>query len=108
MDTKRNHDNLKIIFGIVVILSLTLLTFIGYQHGDSTAYGTGQEVGSLFRSFSDFIKPTGAFSIGTIIAVLLSWDKNNSVRWAVLHAFFGWAYVIYYLFTRKTAQVELA
>ena len=38
--------------------------------------------------------------IGTIIAIVASWTRNKSILWAILHAFLGWIYVIYYLFTR--------
>lgn len=35
--------------------------------------------------------------LGTLIAVLLSWMVNKSILWAIVHGFFGWFYVIYYL-----------
>ena len=35
--------------------------------------------------------------IRTLIAVLLSWGINKSILWAIVHGFFGWFYVIYYL-----------
>lgn len=38
--------------------------------------------------------------VGTIIAIVASWTRNKSVLWALLHAFLGWIYVIYYIFTR--------
>lgn len=37
-------------------------------------------------------------SIGLIIAVALSWTVNHGVWWAILHAIFGWWYVIYWGF----------
>ncbi len=39
-------------------------------------------------------------SLGTLIAVLCSWERNKSIIWALIHAFFGWIYVIYYVITR--------
>lgn len=36
-------------------------------------------------------------SIGTIIAVILSWSKWHSIGWAILHGILSWFYVIYYL-----------
>lgn len=39
-------------------------------------------------------------SLGTILAVLCSWERNKSIIWALIHAFFGWIYVIYYAITR--------
>lgn len=40
--------------------------------------------------------------LGSIIAVVTSWDRNKSILWAVLHAIFGWFYVLYYAFTRDS------
>ena len=38
--------------------------------------------------------------LGTILAIVLSWSRNSSIFWAIVHAFCGWFYVIYYAFTR--------
>ncbi|MDR2284349.1 MAG: hypothetical protein LBE37_14115 [Sphingobacterium sp.] len=38
--------------------------------------------------------------LGSIIAVVTSWDRNKSIMWAILHGIFGWFYVIYFAFTR--------
>ncbi len=38
--------------------------------------------------------------LGSILAVVLSWTRNQSILWAIIHACFGWLYVIYYVFTR--------
>lgn len=35
--------------------------------------------------------------LGTIIAMIISWSVNASIIWAIVHGFFGWLYVIYYL-----------
>ncbi|MCD4503263.1 hypothetical protein LQR30_04060 [Chromobacterium piscinae] len=40
------------------------------------------------------------FSLGTLIAVALSWSANHSILWAIIHGFLSWLYVIYYLITR--------
>lgn len=39
-------------------------------------------------------------SLGTILAIVLSWSRNSSIFWAIVHAFLGWIYVIYFAFTR--------
>ncbi len=36
--------------------------------------------------------------IGTVIAIIVSWSANHSILWAIIHGFFGWLYIIYYLF----------
>jgi len=44
----------------------------------------------------------GGIGLGGIIAVVVSWSRNKSILWAIIHALFGWFYVIYYvLFLRK-------
>ncbi|MTG97674.1 MULTISPECIES: hypothetical protein [Myroides] len=40
-------------------------------------------------------------SIGSILAVYLSWKRNKSILWAIIHFIFGWLYVIYNLLTKK-------
>ena len=39
-------------------------------------------------------------SLGSAIAVAISWSLNKSIFWAILHGVFSWFYVIYYAFTR--------
>jgi hypothetical protein len=38
--------------------------------------------------------------LGTSIAVVASWSRNESIRWAILHGCFGWLYVIHFAITR--------
>jgi hypothetical protein len=38
--------------------------------------------------------------LGSILAIVLSWSRNQSILWAIIHACFGWLYVIYYAFSR--------
>ncbi len=40
--------------------------------------------------------------LGTIIAVVISWSRNRSILWAIIHGILGWLYVIYaILFPKK-------
>ncbi len=39
--------------------------------------------------------------LGTIIAVVISWSRNKSILWAILHGIFGWFYVIYAIIVSK-------
>lgn len=41
-----------------------------------------------------------SIGLGSILAIVLSWTRNQSILWAIIHAFLGWLYVIYYAFTR--------
>jgi len=39
--------------------------------------------------------------LGTIIAVVISWSRNKSILWAILHGILGWFYVIYAIIVGK-------
>lgn len=43
----------------------------------------------------------GGIGLGSIIAVVASWSRNEPVLYAILHGFLGWAYVIYFALTRE-------
>jgi hypothetical protein len=40
------------------------------------------------------------YSLGATLAVVISWEANHTVLWAVLHGFLSWFYVIYELITQ--------
>ncbi len=42
----------------------------------------------------------GGIGLGSVIAVIASWSRNQSILWAIIHAIFGWLYVIYFVITR--------
>jgi hypothetical protein len=37
-------------------------------------------------------------TLGSIIAVTLSWSANKSILWAIVHGLMSWLYVVYYAF----------
>lgn len=39
--------------------------------------------------------------LGSAIAVTISWSRNKSIFWAIIHGILSWLYVIYYYFTRN-------
>jgi len=43
---------------------------------------------------------TGFYALGTAIAVVLSWSRNTSILWCILHGLLSWIYVIYFAITR--------
>jgi len=65
----------------LLTLTLTLVSTFAMAN-DST---TNLSQGGLF-----------SVSIGSLVAVFLSWKRNKSILWAILHFLFGWFYVIYY------------
>lgn len=42
--------------------------------------------------------------LGTVLAVVTSWERNRSVLLAFLHGIFSWLYVIYFVITRKKSE----
>ena len=34
---------------------------------------------------------------GSALAIAISYTNNHSVLWAIIHGFFSWLYVIYYV-----------
>jgi len=39
--------------------------------------------------------------LGTVIAVVISWSRNESILFAILHGVLSWFYVIYYFFALR-------
>lgn len=39
--------------------------------------------------------------LGSIIAIVCSWQRNRSILWAILAGFLSWFYVIYFALTRQ-------
>jgi hypothetical protein len=39
--------------------------------------------------------------LGSVIAVVISWHRNKSVLFAIIHGVFSWLYVIYYVIIRE-------
>ncbi|MGM0588373.1 MAG: hypothetical protein ACQETE_08170 [Bacteroidota bacterium] len=41
----------------------------------------------------------GGITLGTALAVTISWSLNKSILWAIIHGLLSWIYVIYYALT---------
>jgi len=39
-------------------------------------------------------------SMGSALAIVISWSQHHSIIWAIIQGFFSWLYVIYYALTR--------
>ena len=46
--------------------------------------------------------------LGSVIAVVCSWQRNRSILWAILAGIFSWFYVIYFAATRKPDERKSA
>lgn len=44
----------------------------------------------------------GGIGLGVVLAVVLSWSRNQSVLWAIFHGILSWFYVIYFALTRNS------
>lgn len=78
----------KIILALVFVLIFTLECF-------------SQQTGS------DGIRNVAVRSgigLGTVLAVVVSWERNKSVLLAFLHGIFSWLYVLYFVMTRKPEE----
>jgi hypothetical protein len=42
--------------------------------------------------------------LGSVIAVVCSWERNRSILWAILAGFLSWFYVIYFAMTRLPGE----
>lgn len=42
----------------------------------------------------------GGISVGSALAITISWWKSQSVLWAMFHGLCSWLYVIYHVVTR--------
>ena len=78
---------IKALFAALVILTL------GSCVGVSDDYGYGYQ-----RPV--YVYP--GIGLGTVIAVVVSWSRNKSIIWAIIHGLFGWFYVLYALFVKRT------
>jgi hypothetical protein len=47
----------------------------------------------------EFVK-TG-LSFGSALAIVISYTAHQSILWAIVHGFFSWFYVIYFVLTRN-------
>ena len=44
--------------------------------------------------------------LGTVIAVVCSWQRNRSILWAILAGMLSWFYVLYFALTRPPDEVH--
>lgn len=44
--------------------------------------------------------------LGSVIAIVCSWQRNRSILWAILAGIFSWFYVIYFAVTRQAGETK--
>lgn len=47
---------------------------------------------------------SSGIGLGSVLAVVVSWERNKSVLLAFLHGIFSWLYVFYFVLTRKPEE----
>ena len=65
----------------------------------------------LFLSLESFahseIRQTiykNGIGFGSIIAIVISWSRNKSVLYLIIHGILSWLYVIYYIISREDEE----
>lgn len=81
---KIKQNNIKRLALLILFIGMSSMVF-------------GQE---MSRSTTQTITQSG-IGLGSVIAVVTSWDRNKSILWALIHGVLGWLYVIYFVFTRS-------
>lgn len=79
------------------IETLTRLAEIFDVSVERIIYGSERKERIVQVSRNVQIGPKEGLSMGAALAMIISYAKWQSIGWAILHGFFNWAYVIYYV-----------
>jgi hypothetical protein len=60
-------------------------------------------IAQIVNQASNTVVETG-IGLGSVIAVVCSWQRNRSILWAILAGIFSWIYVIYFAVTRRADE----
>ena len=44
--------------------------------------------------------------LGSVIAIVCSWQRNRSILWAILAGICSWFYVMYFALTRRADETK--
>ena len=45
-------------------------------------------------------------TLGSVIAVVCSWERNRSILWAIVAGVFSWLYVVYFALSRRPEETK--
>ena len=62
-------------------------------------------IAQIVNQTSNTVVETG-IGLGSVIAVVCSWQRNRSILWAILAGFLSWFYVIYFAMTRRPDETK--
>ena len=46
-----------------------------------------------------YVDQARVLAMGNALAMIISWSLHQHIGWAILHGFFGWAYILFYWLT---------
>ena len=61
---------------------------------------------SLITTQNNHVVVQSGIELGSVLAMLCSWQRNRSILWAILAAVFSWIYVIYFAMTRSQDETK--
>jgi hypothetical protein len=62
-------------------------------------------IGQIAKQTTQTVTETG-FGLGSVIAVVCSWQRNRSILWAIFAGVFSWFYVIYFAASRRADETK--
>ena len=60
-------------------------------------------IAQIVNETAHTVTQTG-IGLGSVIAIVCSWQRNRSILWAILAGILSWFYVIYYAMTRQADE----
>jgi hypothetical protein len=60
-------------------------------------------IADIVNQTTNTVAETG-IGLGSVIAVVCSWQRNRGILWAILAGIFSWFYVIYFALTRRADE----
>ena len=60
-------------------------------------------IAQIANQTTSAVAETG-IGLGSVIAVVCSWQRNHSILWAILAGILSWLYVIYFALTRRVDE----
>ncbi len=62
-------------------------------------------IAQIVNTTTHTVTQTG-IGLGSVIAIVCSWQRNRSILWAILAGIFSWFYVIYFAMTRQANETK--
>lgn len=59
---------------------------------------------TLLAEFNSGQATQTGLGLGSILAIVCSWQRNRSILWAIVAGVLSWFYVIYFALTRKQRE----